>query len=108
MLRPASLLPALSQAFDAPLWPVGSLLSAGACYRVLWRLPGRDLHPREVRVFQDAPCLDVTGHALSDTVHHDDVRVQVSARRPWPARLKAQPLLRSAILAGGQDSSRRN
>src|SRR5712691_675793 len=57
ILRPASLLPALSQAFDAPLWPVGSLHSAGACYRVLWRLPGRDLHPREVRVFQDAPCL---------------------------------------------------
>jgi hypothetical protein len=60
ILRPASLLPALAQAFDAPLWPVGSLRSAGACYRVLWRLPGRDFHPREVRVFQDAPWLNHT------------------------------------------------
>jgi len=32
MLRPASLLPSLSTAFDAPLWPVASLLSAGACF----------------------------------------------------------------------------
>ena len=54
-LRPASLLPSLSKALDAPLWPVGSLLSAGACYRALWRLPGRDSHPLEERVFQDAP-----------------------------------------------------
>src|SRR5690242_17413454 len=56
MLRPASLLPALSQAFDTPLWPSGSLLPAGACYRALRRLPGQDFHLLEERVFQDAPC----------------------------------------------------
>src|SRR5579864_7419679 len=55
LLRPASLLPALSQAFDAPLWPSGSLLPAGACYRALRRLPGRISHPLEQRVLQDAP-----------------------------------------------------
>src|SRR6185437_11076076 len=51
----ASLLPSLSKAFDAPLWPLGSLLQAGACYRALRRLPGPDSHPLEQRVFQDAP-----------------------------------------------------
>jgi hypothetical protein len=32
-LRPASLLPSLSRAFDTPLGSVGSLLPAGVCYR---------------------------------------------------------------------------
>src|SRR5713101_8414479 len=70
MLRPASLLPALSQAFDAPLWPSGSLLPAGACYRALRRLPGRISHPLEQRVFQDAPCSDCSGvgRALSEQI----------------------------------------
>ena len=54
MLRPASLLPSLSRAFDTPLRAVGSLLPPGVCYRALWRLPGRDFHPPENRVFQDA------------------------------------------------------
>ena len=56
MLRPASLLPALSQALDAPLWPAGSLLKAGVCYRAFRRLPGQDFHLLEQCVFQDAPC----------------------------------------------------
>jgi CRP-like cAMP-binding protein len=56
MLRPASLLPALSQAFDAPLWFGESLPPTGACYRALRRLPGRISHPLEQHVFQDAPC----------------------------------------------------
>src|SRR5690349_18221443 len=55
MLRPASLL-STKWTFDAPLWPVASLPSAGACYRALRRLPGQDLHLLEERVFQDAPC----------------------------------------------------
>src|SRR5215471_16840594 len=55
-LRPASLLPSLATAFDAPLWPEASLPSAGACYRALRRLPGQVLHLLEERVFQDAPC----------------------------------------------------
>src|SRR6202007_1219001 len=54
MLRPASLL-STKWTFDAPLWPVTSLPSAGACYRALRRLPGQDLHLLEERVFQDAP-----------------------------------------------------
>src|SRR5271166_3641537 len=58
MLRPASLLPALSQAFDAPLWLLGSLPTTGACYRALRRLPRRIFHPLEERVFQDAPWND--------------------------------------------------
>src|SRR6266853_3819526 len=41
---------------DAPLWPSGSLLPTGVCYRALRRLPGRISHPLEQRVFQDAPC----------------------------------------------------
>ena len=58
MLRPASLLPALRQAFDAPLWSREFLPSTGACYRALRRLHGRVSHPQEDRVFQDAPyCL---------------------------------------------------
>ncbi|NWF85724.1 MAG: DUF4159 domain-containing protein [Bryobacteraceae bacterium] len=56
MLRPAGLLPSLSRAFDTPLGSVGSLLPAGVCYRALRRLPGRDFHPREQHVLQDAPC----------------------------------------------------
>src|SRR5882672_3446254 len=32
-------------AFDAPLGPNASRLRAGACYRALRRLPGRDSHP---------------------------------------------------------------
>src|SRR5271166_4970258 len=63
MLRPASLLPALSQAFDAPLWLLGSLPTTGACYRALRRLPRRIFHPLEERVFQDAPCLDSSAPA---------------------------------------------
>src|SRR5579872_6675801 len=55
MLRPASLL-STNWTFDAPLWPVTSLSSAGACYRALRRLPGQDFHLLEERVFQDAPC----------------------------------------------------
>jgi hypothetical protein len=55
-LRPAALLPSLSKAFDTPLRTVGSLLPPGVCYRALRRLPGRDFHPLEHRVFvQDAP-----------------------------------------------------
>lgn len=46
---------ALKQTIDAPLWPRGSLTTAGACYQALQRLPGRDFHPQEERVFQDAP-----------------------------------------------------
>ena len=61
MLRPAPLLPSLSTAFDAPLWPATSLPSAGACYQALRRLPGRVLHPLEERVFQDAPSKQYTG-----------------------------------------------
>src|SRR5580704_9509270 len=64
MLRPASLLPALAQAFDAPLWSVGSLLQTGACYRALRRLPGRIFHPLEQRVFQDAPRYQYIGRGL--------------------------------------------
>jgi hypothetical protein len=55
MLRPAGLLPSLSKAFDAPLWPVAFLPSAGACYRTLRRLSGQGLSLLEERVFQDAP-----------------------------------------------------
>jgi hypothetical protein len=69
MLRPASLLPALSQAFDAPLWPSGSLLPTGACYRALRRLPGQDFHLLEERVFQDAPC-----QYFSSPIAHNAVR----------------------------------
>jgi hypothetical protein len=49
------LAPALSQPLHAPLWPQGSLLPAGVCYRARRRLPGRISHPLEERVFQDAP-----------------------------------------------------
>ena len=35
--------------------PLGSLLTTGACYRALRRLPGQDSHLLEQRVFQDAP-----------------------------------------------------
>jgi len=55
MLRPASLLPSVSRAFDTPLRTVGSLLPPGVRYRALRRLPGRIFHPQEHRVFQDAP-----------------------------------------------------
>src|ERR1700674_2522186 len=57
ILRPTSLLSA-QRTSDAPLWPVASLPSAGACYRALRRLPGQDLHLLEERVFQDAPWYD--------------------------------------------------
>src|SRR5665213_4369235 len=58
-LRPAGLLPSLSRAFDTPLRTVGSLLPTGICFRALRRLPGRDFHPLEHRVFvQDAPWVD--------------------------------------------------
>src|ERR1035437_8345539 len=56
ILRPACLLPSFSKALDAPLWPVASLPSAGACYRALRRLPGQVLSLLEERVFQDAAC----------------------------------------------------
>src|SRR3954453_19288924 len=55
MLRPASLLPSLSTAFEAPLGRTAFLPSSGACYRALRRLPGQVLHLLEERVFQDAP-----------------------------------------------------
>jgi hypothetical protein len=54
ILRPTSLLSA-QRTSDAPLWPVASLPSAGACYRALRRLPGQDFRLVEERVFQDAP-----------------------------------------------------
>ena len=37
-----TLAPSLLTAFDAPRWPAESLPPAGACYRALRRLPGRD------------------------------------------------------------------
>jgi hypothetical protein len=77
MLRPASLLPALSQAFDAPLWPGESLPPTGACYRALRRLPGRISHPLEQHVFQDAPCLLYYCRALRR-------RVRWRRRTPFP------------------------
>jgi len=58
ILRPACLLPSFSKALDAPLWPVASLPSAGACYRALRRLPGQVLSLLEERVFQDARCFN--------------------------------------------------
>jgi hypothetical protein len=58
-------------AFDAPLWPVKSLPSAGACYRALRRLPGQVLHLLEERVFQDAPCISVS---TIDAISEDRVR----------------------------------
>src|ERR1041385_5406009 len=65
MLRPASLLPSLATAFDAPLGPSAFLPQPGACYRALRRLPGQDLHLLEDRVFQDAPCFDSTSDLRS-------------------------------------------
>src|ERR1039457_3966541 len=47
LLRPAGSLPSLSRAL--------TLRSAGVCHRALRRLPARDSHPPEPRVFQDAP-----------------------------------------------------
>jgi hypothetical protein len=47
MLRPASLLAALSQAFNAPLWSARSHPPPGR-YRALRRSPGRIFHPREI------------------------------------------------------------
>jgi len=49
-----------SRAFDTPLRTVGFLLPPGVCYRALRRLPGRDFHARENRVFQDAPQVHFT------------------------------------------------
>ncbi len=57
MLRPASLLPSRSRAFDTPLRTVGSLLPPGVCYRALRRLPGPIFHRLDERVFQDAPSI---------------------------------------------------
>ncbi|ATB46429.1 hypothetical protein MYMAC_002027 [Corallococcus macrosporus DSM 14697] len=58
-----ALAPSRMEAFDAPLWPAASRRSAGACYRALRCLPGRDFHPPVwwsmdvllLLVLQDAP-----------------------------------------------------
>jgi hypothetical protein len=72
LLRPAGLLPSVSRAFDTPLGSGEFLPPAGVCYRALRRLPGRDLHPLERRVFQDAPWIGtirntrISGQALAE------------------------------------------
>src|SRR5262249_35102451 len=65
--------------FDAPLWPVASLLSAGARYRALRRLPGQVLHLLEERVFQDAPCRDYI-RALGSTAERRRFSLESSPR----------------------------
>jgi hypothetical protein len=72
LLRPAGLLPSVSRAFDTPLGSGEFLPPAGVCYRALRRLPGRDLHPLERRVFQDAPCWDYSFQRSAISVQPDD------------------------------------
>ena len=74
---PACLPSALLRTFDTPLWRLGSLLPAGVCYRALQGLPGRDFHPLEQRVFQDAPW----------------IRLKVVRRRQTPTALRGERLL---------------
>src|SRR5665213_1851254 len=85
-LRPAGLLPSLSRAFDTPLRTVGSLLPPGVCFPALRRLPGRDFHPLEHPVFQDAPFLRFYTTMRYAHSNHD---TKARAVAKWPASDKA-------------------
>src|SRR6185436_17726497 len=92
-------------AFDAPLWPAASRPSAGACYRALRCLPGRDSHPPArwstyvppSHVLQDAtpsgilvldgrelcfPAIRRHAHPLHLRVHHPTRPPVVHSARP--------------------------
>jgi hypothetical protein len=85
-LRPARL-PSACSGFDTPLWPVGSLLPPGVCYRALQRLPGQDFHLQEEYVFVR------THHAAQYTAFmffrkkDDRQRLNLEALKPRPAEL---------------------